>query len=171
MLKIAVIGPESTGKTTLCEQLANYYGVSYVPEYARDYLLENGLDYTFEDVLKMAKGQMLLEDNHHADLQLLDTNLYVYKVWIDVKYQKSIPWIEQELKQRHYDHYLLCHIDLPWEADPMREYPNPDDRKHLFDMYHALLQSDGTPYTIIEGNSDERMKKSIAAIESIKKFV
>ncbi|HEX8332780.1 MAG TPA: ATP-binding protein [Segetibacter sp.] len=62
--KIAVIGPESTGKSTLCEQLANHYNTLWCPEYAREYLLRNGASYIYEDLLEIAKGQMRLEDEY-----------------------------------------------------------------------------------------------------------
>jgi nicotinamide riboside kinase len=61
--KIVIIGPESTGKSTLCQQLAAYYHTLWVPEFAREYLLALRKQYTFEDLLIIAKGQLVLEDN------------------------------------------------------------------------------------------------------------
>jgi nicotinamide riboside kinase len=60
--KIVIIGPESTGKSTLCSQLAAHYGTIWVREYAREYLLEHGMDYTFDDLLTIAQGQIRLEE-------------------------------------------------------------------------------------------------------------
>ena len=60
--KIVVIGPESTGKSTLCEQLSVHYGTVWCREYAREYLLKNGTDYSFDDLLTIAKGQLQLEE-------------------------------------------------------------------------------------------------------------
>lgn len=62
--KIVIIGPESTGKSTLCQQLADYYKTLWCPEYAREYLLKHGTNYTYEDLLEIAKGQMRLEDEY-----------------------------------------------------------------------------------------------------------
>jgi len=64
MKKIVIIGPESTGKTTLCEQLATHYQTLWCPEYAREYLLKNGTDYSFDDLLTIAKGQIALEEEY-----------------------------------------------------------------------------------------------------------
>ncbi|HEV2831233.1 MAG TPA: ATP-binding protein [Hanamia sp.] len=60
--KIVVIGPESTGKSTLCAQLAEHYQTLWVPEYAREYLEKNGTDYSYNDLLAIAKGQIELEE-------------------------------------------------------------------------------------------------------------
>ncbi len=64
MKKIVIIGPESTGKSTLCEQLATHFKTLWCPEYAREYLLKNGTDYSYEDLLTIAKGQIALEEEY-----------------------------------------------------------------------------------------------------------
>ena len=62
--KIVVIGPESTGKSTLCEELARYFETNWCPEFAREYLLTNGTDYNFDDLLTIARGQIAMEDEY-----------------------------------------------------------------------------------------------------------
>jgi nicotinamide riboside kinase len=62
--KIVIIGPESTGKSTLCKQLALHYNTNWCPEFAREYLLKNGMNYTYRDLLKIAKGQLAMEDEY-----------------------------------------------------------------------------------------------------------
>jgi nicotinamide riboside kinase len=91
--KIVVIGPESTGKSTLCEQLAKHYNTEWVKEYAREYLLKNGTDYTFDDLLIIAKGQLNLEDssasnNEQQSTLFIDTDMYVMKVWCEFVFNK-----------------------------------------------------------------------------------
>jgi NadR type nicotinamide-nucleotide adenylyltransferase len=165
--KIVIIGPESTGKTTLAAQLAEYYNTKFVPEFAREYLKESGANYTFEDVLNMAQGQHDLEQRFEANPLFFDTNLYVFKVWIEEKYQTNIEWIEQVLKQKNYEYYLLCDIDLPWQPDPLREHPNPEDRQRLFNRYKELLEQDGTPFSVVSGKGDTRLKKTIEILEGL----
>ena len=60
--KIVILGPESTGKSTLCEQLALHFNTLSCPEYARQFLSENGLKYNYDSLLTIAKGQLTLED-------------------------------------------------------------------------------------------------------------
>lgn len=62
--KVVVIGPESTGKSTLCERLAKHYQTDWCPEYAREFLLKNGTNYSYEDLLTVAKGQLAGEDKY-----------------------------------------------------------------------------------------------------------
>lgn len=67
--KIVVIGPESTGKSTLCKLLAKYYNTLWCPEYAREYLLMHGVAYTYNDLLTIAKGQLKLEDEYAENVK------------------------------------------------------------------------------------------------------
>src|SRR5579872_6760129 len=113
--KIVIIGPESTGKSSLCEALALHYQTDWVPEYAREYLTAHGMDYRPEDLVVIARGQLALEDRHtHAavaagkDLIFIDTDMYVMKVWGEFVFGGCDPWILQQIVLRSYDGYLLC---------------------------------------------------------------
>ena len=64
--KIVVLGPESTGKSTLCAALAAHYQTIWTPEYARAFLSKNGTKYTYDDLLTIAKGQIKNEDEAYA---------------------------------------------------------------------------------------------------------
>ncbi|CAN5555528.1 hypothetical protein BH10BAC3_BH10BAC3_28740 [soil metagenome] len=66
--KIVILGPESTGKSTICQQLATHYRTQWCPEYAREYLFRNGTDYSFDDLLVIAKGQLALEKGYEKSL-------------------------------------------------------------------------------------------------------
>ena len=136
--KVVIIGPESTGKSTLCAQLAQYYKTIWCKEYAREYLNENGTKYCFDDLLKIAKGQINLEEKivakankENQSVVFIDTDMYVMKVWCEYVFSKCHQYIINELASRKYDLYLLCNIDLPWSADELREYPDEIGRAHV----------------------------------------
>ena len=150
--RIAIIGPESTGKTWLTQKLAAHFHEPFVPEYARFYLSKNGSDYEKNDLLKIAKGQLALEDKKASDSNVFlfcDTNLIVLKVWSDFKFGETDPWILEKLESRKYDHYLLTHIDLPWEYDPLREHPN--HQRELFEIYKNYLLTRKFSYSEVSG--------------------
>src|SRR3954453_10252969 len=117
MKKIVVIGPESTGKSTLCEELAGHYVTVWCPEYAREYLLLHGTAYTYDDLNKIAKGQLELEEQMKPvaknGLYFVDTDLYVMKVWYEVAFQHCPTWILKGIAKSSCDLYLLCNTDLP----------------------------------------------------------
>jgi NadR type nicotinamide-nucleotide adenylyltransferase len=172
MKKVVIIGPESTGKSTLSEQLANYYNTSWVPEYARGYLLEHGTNYTFDDLLTIARGQVALEERYiekanHEKLLFIDTDQYVMKVWAEFVFGKCHPWILEQIKKRKYDLYLLCNIDLPWVQDVLREYPDPAPREALFSIYKNIMLHQSVPWVEISGNYDERFQKAIKAVNDL----
>ncbi|THU41957.1 ATPase [Niastella caeni] len=172
MKKVVIIGPESTGKSTLCAQLANYYNTSWVPEYARDYLLQHGTSYTYDDLLTIAKGQVALEESHiekagHSRVLFIDTNQYVMKVWCEFVYDKCHPWILDQITKRKYDLYLLCDIDLPWVKDILREYPDLTRRQQLYNIYKNILINQSVPWVEISGNYDERLQKAIQAVNDL----
>jgi NadR type nicotinamide-nucleotide adenylyltransferase len=166
--KIVVTGPESTGKSTLSEQLAAHYKTAWVPEYARQYLLEIRRPYTYEDLLIIARGQIEQEDRITAStkppLLFIDTDMYVMKVWCEFVFGKCHSFILDEIVKRKYDRYLLCNTDLPWVADELREYPDLESRKRLYHMYKDLMINQQTPWFDISGDYNERLQKAIAAV-------
>lgn len=168
MLKIAITGPESTGKTTLTRQLAAHYETLWVPEYARFYLLQLDRPYTPEDVLEIAKGQVYWENELMKltnRLLFCDTDLIVIKIWLKFKYNIENEWVEAQLKSQLYDLHLLCDIDLPWQDDPLRENPHLEDRKILYDLYKHELELLNTPFFEIAGDEAARLEQAITIIE------
>ncbi len=164
--KIAVVGPESTGKSELSAQLARHYDTEWVPEYARFYLDRLEGDYSQSDLLEIAKGQILWEKDKLEMVNewiICDTNLIVIKVWSDHKYGNTDPYIEEQLKAIPYDFYLLANIDLPWRDDPQREHP--ELRKHFLDVYENYLITNNLPYKLISGIEETRTANAIQAIE------
>lgn len=165
--KIVIIGPESTGKSTLCGQLAHHYNTSWCPEYAREYLLTNGPAYSYEDLLTIAKGQIALEDSFLPQRLFIDTDLYVMKVWCEFVFQQCHRWILDQIAQRKYDLYLLCNVDLPWQPDALREYPELESRQRLFHIYKDLLINQSVPWVEISGTYEERLQKAIKAVNQL----
>lgn len=173
MKKIVIIGPESTGKSTLCKQLAACYSARWCPEYAREYLLQHGKNYVYNDLLTIAKGQLALEDSYAATvtsqppLLFIDTDMYVMKVWSEFVFGRCHEFILSTIAERPYDLYLLCDIDLPWIADELREYPNERPRQELFRMYKELMIQQQTPWTLIGGDAEQRLRLATAAVDKL----
>jgi len=189
--KVAVLGPESTGKSTLCAELADHYKTLWVKEYAREYLLENGTNYTFDNLLDMAKGQLKLEEAGIAEAErkiaedikestgiistgtgykqfiFIDTNMYLLKVWCEFVFGKCHNWILNQVVERKYDLYLLCDIDLPWVKDELRKYPDLQTRHQLYHHYKDIMINQSVPWANIRGNDGERLQKAIDAINKI----
>lgn len=167
MKKIILIGPESTGKSTLSKALSTHFNCDYVAEFARGYIDKKETPYQQHELLIMAQGQLALEENARSNKPYLfiDTDLIVIKVWSNHKYGSCDPWIlDQIAQQREEDRfYLLCKPDIPWRQDSQRE--NPHDRKKLFNDFKTELESLGHRYCIIEG--DTRVEKSISKISSL----
>jgi NadR type nicotinamide-nucleotide adenylyltransferase len=171
--KFVILGPESTGKSTLCKSLAEHYQSAWCEEYAREYLLKNGTSYTPADLLMIAKGQLKLEerttkslaDSNKTPILFIDTDLYVMKVWSEYVFGECDFFILDNIVKRKYDGYLLCNIDLPWTKDELREYPDEKPRQELFAIYKDLLMNQTTPWALISGNDAERTRAAIKAID------
>jgi len=174
--KIVIIGPESTGKSTLCEQLANHYNTLWCPEYAREYLLKRGNTYNYEDLLNIARGQVALEDkitksairNLQSEI-FIDTDMYVMKVWCEFVFNKCHRYVLDQLKKRKYDLYLLCNTDLPWVKDELREYPDLHTRQKLYHIFKDIMLGQPVPWVDINGNNEERLQKAVAAVDMLLK--
>ncbi len=172
--KIVIIGPESTGKSTLCEQLAAHYKTEWVKEYAREYLLANGTDYSFENLLDVAKGQISSEEKachelstKNYELSFIDTDMYVMKVWCEFVFEKCHHWILNRIVERKYDLYLLCNVDLPWVKDELREYPDLENRLKLYHHYKDIMINQKVPWVDISGDYEERLQKAVEAVDKI----
>lgn len=168
--KVVVIGPESTGKSTLCAALAAHYHTRWVREYAREYLQEHGMSYSYETLPVIARGQLAGEDSAATgaeDLLFIDTDLYVIKVWSEFVFGRCESWILDQIVRRRYDAYLLCRTDLPWTDDPLREYPDPGIRDRLYQIYKDLLVNQPVPWAEVGGAADERVRQAIAAVDRL----
>ena len=180
--KIVIIGPESTGKSTLCNQLTEHYNTLCCPEFAREYLLQYGTNYTFDDLATIAKGQLKLEEEfeqkiinyqlhstfniQHSTL-FFDTDMIVMKVWCEYVFGKCHDFILEEINTRKYDLYLLCNLDLPWVRDELREYPDEKPRQELFAIYKNILENQTTPWQLISGIGEARLQNAIEAVDHI----
>ena len=170
--RILILGPESTGKSTLAEKLARHFAEPWVPEVAREYLEKLDRPYAYEDLLQIGKQQMRTEDElamQANNYLFCDTDLRVIQVWSQHRYGKVDPWVLEELARRTYDLILLCAPDLPWQADPLREHPELEMRQQFFEIYQQLSQASGIPWILISGDTDKRLSTAIQTVESLKK--
>ncbi len=168
MIKVAIVGPESTGKTELAEALANLYQTESVPEYSREYLNNLSRDYIQADLLKIARGQLNAvkeEEEKGGRLLIADTDMHVMKVWSEYKYGDCDPWILEQLHGQDYDLYILTDYDIPYEEDPLRE--NPEDRAYFFDLYLELLTAAERPFVVVKGSRAHRLKMTVERIDAL----
>ncbi len=167
--KFVLTGPESTGKTTLATLLANRFEAPLVEEQARSYLNNLTKPYELHDVLKMAENQLKFEQeatNQNPSLLFLDTDLITFKIWLKIKYNKEIEWINNAISNQPNKHYFLCAIDLPWEVDPLREHPRIEDREFIFEQHLNILKQNKFSFSIISGNAEMRLKKCVNFLEN-----
>lgn len=179
MKKIVILGPESTGKSFLCKQLADHYQSQWVPEFAREYLETNGATYQFEDLYKIALGQIKGEDLAASNVSslnplpstlhpvFLDTDLYTLKIWSEISFDRCDNRILSQIATRQYDAYLLCNPDLPWMPDPLREYPDLAMRQKIYHYYRDALVNQAMPWVDISGTYDKRFEMAINFVDRI----
>jgi len=158
IIKIAIVGPESTGKSWLTQQLATHYNTLFVPEYAREYCQGLNRSYTLEDEINIFHGQLALEEKliQKTDKSIIffDTMVLTVKVWCDHLFGFTPIEVLQGIKKQHYDLYLLMDIDLPWQEDELRDFPNL--RKHFMEIWHHELQDASVNYEVVSGTGNTR---------------
>ena len=167
MFKVAITGPESTGKSTLAERLAKHFNVAYIPEYSRTYLENFEGKYTENDVVEIAKAQhnlIIEEEKKNPDILIADTEIIVCKIWIEYVFKHPNEMTEDLLRRQNFDLYLLCDIDLPWVYDPLRENPNIEERKELFEIYKNTLIKMNVPFGVVRGSDEERVNNALEII-------
>jgi NadR type nicotinamide-nucleotide adenylyltransferase len=163
--KVCVTGPECTGKSELSEFLATHFKTAWAPEYARAYLNKLIHPYQLSDLTKIAHGQMRLEDEWSSlarNILICDTNLITIKIWSEFKYGQCDPEILKLMQARHYDLYLLCYIDIPWQDDPQREHPQK--REQLWEIYKKEIVKSHVPFVEISGPRELRRATALDAV-------
>ena len=173
IVKIVLFGPESSGKTTLSEQLARHYNSVWIPEFAREYLqhkwnVERKIC-EYEDLIPIAVGQMALENEaaQQADRILIcDTDCLETMVYSEEFYDGKVdPRLEEAALENSYDLYLLTDIDTPWIADDLRDRPH--QREEMFKAFKAALEKYKKPYILVSGDRETRLKTAVTAIDKI----
>jgi nicotinamide riboside kinase len=140
-------------------------------------LLTHGNNYSFDDLLTIAQGQIQLEENALANINtatqngqpklIIDTDMYVMKVWCEFVFNNCHHFILNQIVQRKYHLYLLCNIDLPWVKDALREYPDLITREKLYHHYKDILINQQVPWVEITGNYQQRLQLAINTIDSL----
>ncbi|MBN2737745.1 MAG: ATP-binding protein [Spirochaetales bacterium] len=167
MKRIIICGPESSGKTSLASALANFFKCPWVPEYARNYISGLHRAYEYSDLEHIALRQMVQYLEYSPDdnwpFVFYDTHLIITQVWFEEVYGSAPWWLRDYIKKCHYDHFLLCAPDLPWEADGIRENPGVR-REELYFRYQVLIKSYGFSYSIVRGKGEARLNMALSQI-------
>lgn len=168
LMKIAIVGPESTGKSTIAQAIARHFNTVCVPEFAREYCKNLHNEYTLQDEVNMYYGQIALEDTliplAHNNMLICDTTILTVKIWCDHLFGDTPQEVKNEIQQRPYDLFLLMDIDLPWEEDPLRDFP--EQREHFMEVWKQELNQLNARYAIISGLGTERFENALKAIKS-----
>lgn len=167
MIRVAITGPESSGKSELAKALAIHFSTAHSIEYARTYLTEKGGGYDIEDLDLICEGQLEEEENAEEAanrLVFFDTDMLVLKIWSEFRFGKVSKRIQQAYDKADYDLTLLCKPDLPWTPDHLRESPKQSERDELFELYKEALVKRNQPYTVISGAGESRLDLGIQAV-------
>jgi len=167
--KIVVItGAESTGKSTITELLAQHFNAPYIPEIARDYVENLNRKYNYSDVENIAKRQVdqlnALKNSNHPFI-FVDTWLIITKIWFEVVFNKIPSWLENEIRNTKIDLFLVCDIDLPWQADPVRENGG-ETRLILHKKYLENIKYYNFDYKIVNGKNKDRFENALLHLKS-----
>ena len=153
MMRIGIIGPESTGKTTLAKELAERYQGIYVPEYAREFVEKKGsTEVTWDELCEIAKKQIERLAIRDEGLVVFDTELIITKVWFDYAFGRWPEWLDKAIKQYPMDVYVILYPDLPWVPDPARSNGSDEIRMELFERYKQEVEALGIEHYLVKHN-------------------
>ena len=171
--RVVLTGPESSGKSTLAQDLSEAMGQPIAAEAARAYLAEKPFR-GMEDLLAIHRAQrqaseelVSLNPGRRVDslsVTIEDTDVLTTWIWAEEKFGEVPEEIRADFGQHPPMLYLLCHPEIPWEPDPLRE--NPTDRDRLFDRHVALLEAHGHPYVVLRGDRSERLAEALKVLHA-----
>ncbi len=168
MIKIYLEGAESTGKSSLSEQLADIYKAKFIPEYGRLYLENHWGKFGYNDIENIARTQLELEKaykNSNTKLLFIDVSLINTRQWFIEEYGKFPHWIDSELKKYQQNYFLLCNTDLDWKADEIRSNPGKK-REVLQQAYKQTLIDFEIPFSEIKGMNEKRLISANIAVNT-----
>lgn len=157
--RIVLTGPESTGKTTMAELLANEFDTNWVEEYGRNYFVERNGNLGLADISRIAEGQVALEEKALLSANkflFCDTDVIVTQVWSEIYFKECPREVIDLSHSRKYDLYLLMDIDIPWEDDGTREFPHL--REWHFNRLKLELENRNVNYLVVSGTIAERLE-------------
>ena len=171
VINVAILGAESTGKTTLCRDLAVHFGCPWVPEYMRTYLQakwdNEQLTCTWDDLLPIAQGQIELENElakqaaqtSDSGYLFCDTSLFELMVYSNWYYGDCPKALSQAALAHHYDTILLTDVDIPWVADDLRD--SPHQREDISAYFASQLTLHNKTFQRIGGDREERVQQVV----------
>lgn len=168
--RVCIFGPESSGKSTLARDLAQYFHTQYVHEYARPLLDFKDGRCDWEDIERIARGQAAAEDalaGRANRVLFCDTDPLLTTIWSDVFFGKCPEWVTLEAARRQYDLYLLLDVDVPWVDDGQRYFPDELKRREFFKRCERELIRRERPFVRISGDWNERFKRAVNAVENL----
>jgi HTH-type transcriptional repressor of NAD biosynthesis genes len=167
--RVAILGTESTGKTTLAQQLAEAFGTTWVPEYGREYCEgRDALALTSDDLDAIGRGQILAEESaaRSANRVLIcDTDVRTTATWSDIILGTRSAWLSRAAAADEYSHALLLDADVPWVQDSMRVLR--DERTRHTELLERELQATHQSFTRIQGPFEQRFQQAATVIESV----
>jgi NadR type nicotinamide-nucleotide adenylyltransferase len=170
LIKIAIVGPESTGKSTISLALAKHFNTVWVPEYARYYCEGLTAACTLQDELNMFYGQLALEKSMEVvaknNLLICDTTFLTVKIWSDYQLGETPQLVLDAIKSHPYDYYLLLKNDLPWEDDPLRDFKDMGD--HFMEVWRKELNNINASFVEV-GGLENRLENAIVEIDKFLK--
>jgi NadR type nicotinamide-nucleotide adenylyltransferase len=167
--RVLITGAESTGKSELAMGLARHYGGIYIPEYAREYVEKLDRPCVYSDVEHIAEWQKKAYQDTRApgSFVFFDTWLIITRVWFEVVFHKVPSWLDDQIRRASFDLVLLCHTDLPWISDGVRENGG-ERREWLQERYQELIRLNGWDFYTVDGRGGERLTKAIQLIDKLK---
>jgi NadR type nicotinamide-nucleotide adenylyltransferase len=170
--RVCVTGPESTGKTTLAQRLADYANSEWVPEASRVYAERKGSALDASDVAPIAREHIRLADAaaeraraSGRTLLVFDTDLLSTVVYARHYYRMVPPWIERVERARRAELYLLCDVDVPWIPDGIRD--RPQNRDEMFALFRDALVRRKARYIVVRGGWEERWAIAKQALSAL----
>ncbi|QYF92444.1 ATP-binding protein [Massilia sp. PAMC28688] len=157
--RVAILGAESSGKSTLAEALARRYDTLWVPEYLREFVDREGRVPFEQDQYGIARVQMEREDAAAAhanrflfcDTTPLMTALYSRWYWGRVDDELA------QLALRHdYAYTLVTAPDTPWQADGLQR-ESEQVRQQVHEQVIERLAERGIAYQLVGGSLPERI--------------
>ena len=166
MIRISIVGPESSGKSTLALSLSQKLECEVCEEHSRKYL-EKKTYYDVSDLKIIAKEQDKLIRKgieRGGEYLIADTCVLDIELWSKIRFNKIDEKILDLSSKEEFDFYLLCKPDIPWEYDKLRE--NQYNRESIYEKFKSVMKEKKINYFIMKGSVSKRISYALKIINN-----
>ncbi|PWC17159.1 multifunctional transcriptional regulator/nicotinamide-nucleotide adenylyltransferase/ribosylnicotinamide kinase NadR [Brenneria roseae subsp. roseae] len=172
---VAILGGESSGKSTLVNKLANIFNTTSAWEYGRDYVFshlggdEMALQYSDYDKIALGQAQYIDFAVKYANkVAFIDTDFVTTQAFCKKYEGREHPFVQALVDEYRFDLVILLENNTPWVADGLRSLGSSSARQEFQNLLKTMLAENNIQYVHVkESDYDTRFLRCVELVQQM----